>query len=78
MGLELFPDEAIASNTVTAVRVPPGVDAAALLARLRDEFGVVLAGGQGPLEGHIFRIDHMGHVSEANVEEVLAALARVL
>ena len=78
LGLELFPDEAVASDTVTAVCVPPGVDAAALLARMRDEFGILLAGGQGPLKGHIFRIGHMGHIFEADVDMLLAALAKVL
>ena len=78
LGLELFPDKAIASDTVTAVRVPANVDAAALLARLRGEFGIVLAGGLGPLKGRIFRIGHMGHVSEADVDAVLAALGQVL
>ncbi len=78
LGLELFPDESVASDTVTAVRVPPGVDAAALLARLRDEFGIRLAGGQGPLKGRIFRIGHMGHISQADIDAALAALAKVL
>jgi aspartate aminotransferase-like enzyme len=78
LGLELFPDESVASDTVTAVCVPPGVDVAALLARLRDEFGILLAGGQGPLKGRIFRIGHMGHVSEADIDLVLAALAQAL
>lgn len=78
LGLELLAHEAVASDTVTAVRVPQGVDATALLARLRDEFGVMLAGGQGPLKGHIFRIGHMGHVSEADLDVALEALARAL
>jgi aspartate aminotransferase-like enzyme len=78
LGLELFPDEAVASDTVTAVRVPPGADAATMLTRLRDEFGIALAGGQGPLKGHIFRIGHMGFVSESDIDALLAALAHLV
>ncbi|UCC65643.1 MAG: alanine--glyoxylate aminotransferase family protein [Anaerolineae bacterium] len=78
LGLALFADEAVASDTVTAVRVPPGVDAAALLTRLRAVFGVAMAGGHGPLKGHILRIGHMGCISETDVNVVLAALAQVL
>ena len=45
---------------------------------LRTEKNVVLAGGQGKLSGSIFRIGHLGHVSEEDIEEVLEALAELL
>jgi aspartate aminotransferase-like enzyme len=78
LGLSVFPDEKIASNTVTAVKVPPGVDATGLLALLREEHGVVLAGGQGSLSGKILRIGHMGHTTEAEIQHALNALAAAL
>jgi aspartate aminotransferase-like enzyme len=80
LGLKLFAaDERYASNAVTAVQVPPEVKAADLLGRLRTEHGVVLAGGQGPrMEGKVFRIGHMGFVSEADIDGVLGALRQVL
>ena len=66
LGLDLFPrDEGSASNTVTAVSVPDGVDAAALVANLRTEHGVIISGGQASLAGKIFRIGHMGRTTEA-------------
>jgi aspartate aminotransferase-like enzyme len=34
----------------------------------------VLAGGQGSLKGKVFRIGHMGHISEADVYAVLGTL----
>ncbi|MBI4336943.1 MAG: alanine--glyoxylate aminotransferase family protein [Chloroflexi bacterium] len=75
LGLQLLPaDERYASNTVTAVRVPAGVEGAKLTGLLRQEHGVVVAGGQGPLEGKIIRIGHMGYVSEADIQDVLTAL----
>lgn len=77
LGLELFADEAHASDTVTAVKVPNDLDAARLLQVLRAE-GVVLAGGQGAQAGKIFRIGHLGWISEADIDEVLAALARAM
>ncbi len=78
LGLELLADERVASNTVTAVKVPEGVDAAALRRLLREEYGVVLAGGQGSLSGKIVRIGHMGLVSEADIDAALAALGQAL
>ena len=78
LGLSVFPDESVASDTVTAVRVPPGVDAARLLAILREEQGVILAGGQESLSGKVLRIGHMGYTTEAEIQHVLDALSAAL
>ena len=78
LGLSLFPDESVASNTVTAVNVPDGVDAQRLLALMREQHGVVLAGGQQSLSGKIFRIGHMGYCTQEEIEGVRDALAIVL
>jgi len=60
IGLRLLADPAHASNTVTAVRVPEGIDAKVLLNTLRERDQVVLAGGQEHLAGKMLRIGHMG------------------
>lgn len=78
LGLSLLPDESVASNTVTAVKVPEGVDGAALLSRMREEHGVVLAGGQEELRGKIFRIGHMGECRPEDIQQVLDALEATL
>lgn len=79
MGLKLVPvDERFASNTVTAVWWPEGVDAKALSKRAREEFDVVLGGGQGKLEGKIFRVGHLGWVSQDEVAQALDVVERLL
>ncbi len=78
LGLDLFPQLPWASDTVTAVRVPPGVNAKGLLHRLRTEHNVVLSGGQGRLEGKILRIGHMGFVQGEQIVAALDALEQVL
>jgi aspartate aminotransferase-like enzyme len=78
LGIRLFASDQDASCTVTAAWVPEGTTSTALRARLRDEFGIVLAGGQGPYEDTLFRIGHLGYVTEANITPVLDALAAVL
>lgn len=78
LGLSLFPEEKVASNTVTAVRIPPGVEAARLLQSLRDEHATVLSGGQDRLAGQIFRIGHLGYVTEADIDATLEALRQAL
>ncbi|HLE80913.1 MAG TPA: alanine--glyoxylate aminotransferase family protein [Dehalococcoidia bacterium] len=78
LGLSLFPNEDYASNTVTAIRAPEGVDVKSLLRTLREQHEVVLAGGQGKLDGRIFRVGHLGYVSEADIDVVREALRAVL
>jgi aspartate aminotransferase-like enzyme len=78
LGLTLFADPNHASNALTAVRVPAGVEGRALRQAMREQFGVVLAGGQGPVEQTIFRIGHLGWVGEGDILRVLAALERCL
>jgi aspartate aminotransferase-like enzyme len=77
LGLELLADEAHASNTVTAVKVPSDVDCSRLLKLLQAD-GIVLASGQGALAGKIFRIGHLGMIDDADTEVILAGLARAL
>jgi len=78
LGLEVLAPPRWASDTVTAIRVPETVNARILLRRLREEHGVVLAGGQGRLEGRIIRIGHMGCVGEQDLQRGLEALAALL
>jgi len=78
MGLQLFADPARASNTVTAIISPDGITPAAIRKHLLEKYSVVLAGGQQKLMDSIFRIGHMGYVSEAEVIACLAALGTAL
>jgi aspartate aminotransferase-like enzyme len=78
LGLPLFADPAHASNTVTSVAIPAGLDGKKLRQILQTDYGIVLAGGQQTLDGKIFRIGHMGLVSENDIKEVLAAIKATL
>lgn len=74
LGLSLFPDRAFASDTVTAIRLPDGMDGKALVARVRQRHGAVIGGGQGPMAGKIVRIGHMGWVEPAHIDAAIAAV----
>jgi len=78
LGLPLFAEENHASNTVTAVAAADGLDTKKLLRILREEHQVVLSGGQQRLDGKIFRIGHLGWVTEDDIEAVISALKVVL
>ena len=64
--------------TVTAIRAPEGIDADTISDRIRADFGCVLAPGQGPLKGKVFRIGHFGYFSELDIIRGLAALEMTL
>ncbi len=74
LGLSLFAVEDYASNTVTAVSSSDGFDTKKLLQILREEHQIVLGGGQQILDGKIFRIGHLGWVTEDDIETVISAL----
>ena len=78
LGLQLFADERFASDTVTAVMVPEGVDGKTLNRLCEDEYDLIIAGGQAKLAGKIFRIGHLGFVSEEDVKAALDVLAKAL
>jgi len=71
MGLQLLADHERGSNTVTAVLTPQGIDTKALLKKLREQDHVVFAGGQGPLDGKIFRVGHLGFFQEVDLVEAM-------
>jgi len=78
LGLELFADPAYASNSVTAIRVPEGVSVKELRKRLREQHGITTGGGQQKLEDAIFRIGHLGYITEPDLIATFAALEQVL
>jgi len=74
LGLPLFADERYASNTVTSIAAPDGLDVKKLLRILREEHQTILGGGQQHLAGKIFRIGHLGYVNEEDINNVLKTL----
>jgi aspartate aminotransferase-like enzyme len=77
-GLDLFGEAQERAWTVTAVRAPEGIDADMLCARVRSDFGIILAPGQGPLKGRVFRIGHLGYYDRLDMIRGLAAIEMTL
>jgi len=77
--LNLLPiNHEIASNTVTAVKVPSSINGSDLISTLRTDYDIELAGGYGNLKDKIFRIGHMGKVSKSEINEVIESLKTYL
>ena len=77
LGFGLLADDSHASKAVTAVVPPAGIDAEALRKAVREQYGVVLAGGQEDLKGKIFRIGHLGYMDKMDIVTALSALEMV-
>ena len=79
MGLECHVAPEHRLTSLTTVRVPEGVDAKAVGARLLDGYDIEIAGGLGELAGRVWRVGLMGHNSRPeNVQALLGALQEVL
>jgi alanine-glyoxylate transaminase / serine-glyoxylate transaminase / serine-pyruvate transaminase len=79
LGVSLLPPEPERLWTLNAVRVPEGIDEAAVRRTLLEEFGIEIGAGLGPLAGRIWRVGLMGSGStHANVALLLSALDSVL
>jgi serine---pyruvate transaminase len=77
LGLELFALTA-ASDVVTAIKAPQGLDGEKLVKTMRDTYGVTIAGGQDELKGKVFRIAHMGFIEEFDIIAGISCLEKVL
>ena len=55
-------------NGITGVIPPQGFDIAGLRRRLERDFGIQIAGGLGKIKDTVFRIGHVGHVTDEELE----------
>jgi aspartate aminotransferase-like enzyme len=78
MGLELFSPDDDRSAVVTAILAPDGLDSGELVQMLRKRLGIVLAPGQGPLKGRVFRIGHIGYYDIFDITTALAGVELIL
>ncbi len=67
-GLEICAvDESTYSNSVTAILVPEGFDATALVNHASSKYHVSFGGGLGKVAGKVFRIGHLGSITDVMV-----------
>jgi alanine-glyoxylate transaminase/serine-glyoxylate transaminase/serine-pyruvate transaminase len=84
LGLDLLVAEPHRSPTITTVKIPEGIDDAAVRGRLLRDYGIEISGGLGPLRGKTWRVGLMGHSSQPKsvlllvsaLETILASLGR--
>tara|TARA_Y100001968_G_scaffold24425_1_gene19108 strand:+ start:2087 stop:3241 length:1155 start_codon:yes stop_codon:yes gene_type:complete len=77
MGLKLFAKEGFGSPAITAVQ-PETLDAEEIRKSIKNNFDILLAGGQDHLKGKIFRIGHLGFVNDRDIISVVGSLESTL
>jgi aspartate aminotransferase-like enzyme len=78
LGMEVLSRDGVHSVTVTGILTPRGLDNGTILAKLLDEHGVVISGGQGKMAGRMWRWGTMGAFSEADMVDALRAFETVI
>jgi aspartate aminotransferase-like enzyme len=78
LGLDLFGENLDRAWAVTSVVAPEGIDGNALVAKVRRDHRIILAPGQGPMKGRVFRIGHLGYYDRFDIIRCLAALELTL
>jgi aspartate aminotransferase-like enzyme len=73
LNLPLFGADSCASPAITAV-APEQVEAEQIRAILKKKFDIALAGGQDHVKGKIFRIGHLGFVSDRDILSAIGAM----
>lgn len=76
LNLEIFSKSP--SSSVTAIVSPAGINSKDIVKKMRKEYGVSIAAGQGELEQKIFRIAHMGWINEQDLIMCFSLLEKVL
>ena len=76
LGLKVFSQQP--SDSVTAIVSPENIKSSDIIKALRSEYGLSIAGGQAEFKDKIFRIAHMGWISEKDLIECFSLLEKVL
>jgi aspartate aminotransferase-like enzyme len=74
IGLRLLCEEKACADTLTVAYYPDGVHDAEFRRTMADKYGIVVAGGLGPLSQKAFRVGHMGNI---NCNDLMATIAAV-
>jgi aspartate aminotransferase-like enzyme len=76
LGYKLFSPN-VPAAALTAITSPDGVNSSMIVKCFREQFGAVVANGQGEMKGQLFRIAHLGYYDYLDTVGILAALEHV-
>ena len=77
IGLDNFA-KGCTSSALSVIKAPDEIDAGEIVKGLKNQYGIIVAGGQDQAKGKIFRITHMGYVDKADIIAVIAGVENIL
>ena len=77
LNLKLFANEKCLSPSITAIEAQ-NFDAESFRKSIQTKYGIQLAGGQDHLKGKIFRVGHLGYISDLDIISVISAIGLTL
>ncbi|MBA7499011.1 Serine-pyruvate aminotransferase [subsurface metagenome] len=77
IGFKILPPKEIRANTVSTVLYPSGIEDLAFREKLSQN-GVLVSAGKGVLAGKLFRLGHMGSITENEVVATLSIIEKTL
>ncbi len=77
LNLKLFAHEEYLSPSITAIKTE-GIDAEEFRKKIKNNFDILLAGGQDHLKGKIFRVGHLGYINDRDIISVVSAISNTL
>ena len=79
LGFEFLVQEEFRLPMLNAVKVPEGIDEAAIRKQLLNDYNIEVGGGLGKFAGKLWRVGLMGESSSANhVNMLVSALKTIL
>tara|TARA_Y100001978_G_scaffold175814_1_gene168288 strand:- start:2839 stop:3972 length:1134 start_codon:yes stop_codon:yes gene_type:complete len=73
LNLKLFANDKFLSPAITSIEAN-GFDAEMFRKKIKDQYDILLAGGQDHLKGKIFRIGHLGYINDRDILTVISAI----
>lgn len=78
LGLKLLTEDETASSAITAIYPPEGISVPEIRSAFKKDWDMVVANGQKELTDKIFRMGHLGFVSDRDMATAITALKAVL
>ena len=78
LGLKLLTEDQNASHAITAIWPPDGVLVPDIRSAYKKDWDITVANGQDILKDKIFRIGHLGFVSDRDIEMTLCVTEKIL
>lgn len=78
LGLRFVAEDLSRAFVCTSVWAPEGIKSGDVVKMMREELGMFIAGGQGPLKGKILRLGHVGYFDRFDIIAQVAGLEIVL